>query len=160
MGAANTSYIFCTINIIQCLHWINIYGMLQFYVTLSPNEAAYFFFKHPLKTIQKLVFSQFFLHIPIDLYVEASEKIKFQVLGVIQGAHHTPKIGCFFQIYEIQHFCCFITQLVKKLRQWYLCEVKEDILPFVLNTKRPLSDIWLASYKQNSFGYFLKKFKF
>ena len=33
----------------------------------------------------------------------------------------------------------------------------EDILPFVLNTKRPLSDIWLLSYKQNSFGCFLTK---
>ena len=30
----------------------------------------------------------------------------------------------------------------------------EDILPFVLNTKRPLSDIWLLRYKQNSFGCF------
>ena len=25
-----------------------------------------------------------------------------------------------------------------------------------LNTKRPLSDIWLLSYEQNSFGCFLK----
>ena len=30
----------------------------------------------------------------------------------------------------------------------------EDILPFVLNTKRPLSDIWLLSYEQNSLGVF------
>ena len=33
----------------------------------------------------------------------------------------------------------------------------EDILSFVLNTKRPLSDIWLLSYKQNSFGCFFDK---
>ena len=33
----------------------------------------------------------------------------------------------------------------------------EDILPFVLNTKRPLSDIWLLSYKQNNFGWFWEK---
>ena len=32
----------------------------------------------------------------------------------------------------------------------------EDILPFVLNTKQPLSDIWLLSYEQNNFGCFLK----
>ena len=61
---------------------------------------------------------------------------------------------------KIQHFYCFITQLVNKLQQWSLYEVIEDILPFVLNTKRPLSDIWLVSYKQNSFGCFLIKFKF
>ena len=35
--------------------------------------------------------------------------------------------------------------------------MKEDILLFVLNTKLPLSDIWLLSYKQNSFVFFLKK---
>ena len=139
---------------------MHIYGMIQFYVTFSPNKAAYFFFKHPLKIIQKLVLSQFFLHIPIDLYVEASEKIKFHVFGVMQGVHRTPKIGCFFQIYEIQHFCRFITQLVKKLQQWSIYEVIEDILPFVLNTKRPLSDIWLLRYKQNSLGCFEKNSEF
>ena len=32
-----------------------------------------------------------------------------------------------------------------------------DILPFVSNTKRPLSNIWLLKYKQNSFGCFRKK---
>ena len=34
-----------------------IYGMIKFYVTFSPNKAGYFFFKDPLKIIQKLVFS-------------------------------------------------------------------------------------------------------
>ena len=34
-------------------------------------------------------------------------------------------------------------------------KVIEDIMPFVLNTKWPLSDIWLLSYKQISFGCFL-----
>ena len=33
------------------------------------------------------------------------------------------------------------------LQQWLLYEVIEDILPFVLNTKWPLSDIWLLSYE-------------
>ena len=61
---------------------------------------------------------------------------------------------------RIHFFCCFITQLVKKLQQWCLYEVIEGILPFVLNTKRPLSDIWLLSYKPNSFGCFLKRRKF
>ena len=86
--------------------------------------------------------------------------IKFRPRNLIQGAHHTPKVGCFFKIFKIQLFCCFITQLVKKLQQWPLYEVKEDILPFVLNTKRPLSDIWLPSCEQNIFGCFLKNSEF
>ena len=40
-----------------------------------------------------------------------------------------------------------------------LYEVIEDIITFVLNTKRPLSDIWLLRYKQNSFGCFWEKLK-
>ena len=35
----------------------------------------------------------------------------------------------------------------------------EDILPFALNTKQPLSNIWLLNYKQNNFGCFWKKLK-
>ena len=66
-----------------------------------------------------------------------------------------PKLGVFSNFSKYSFFYCFITQLVKKLQQWSLYEVIEDILPFVLNTKRPLSDIWLLSYEQNSFGCFL-----
>ena len=78
----------------------------------------------------------------------------FSSILFIQGAHPTPEVGCFFKMCKIHFFCCFITQLVKKLHQWSLHEVIKDILPFVLNTKRPLSDIWLLRYKQNSFGCF------
>ena len=63
-------------------------------------------------------------------------------------------------MFKIQLFCCFITQLVKMLQLWSLYDVIEDILPFVLNTKRPLSDIWLLRYKQNSFGCFREKSQF
>ena len=80
-------------------------------------------------------------------------KIRYRVCTVC------PKLGVFW-IYEIQNFCCFNTQLVKMLQQWSLYNVIEDILPFVLNTKRPLSDIWLLSYKQNSFGCYSKTFSF
>ena len=73
------------------------------------------------------------------------------------GGNRMLEIGSFFQIYEIQHLCCFITQLIKKLQQWSLYEVIEDILPFVLNTKQLLSDICLLSYNQNNFGCFLTK---
>ena len=59
-------------------------------------------------------------------------------------------------MFKIQLFCCFIAQLVKMLQLWSLYDVIEDTLPFVLNTKRPLSDIWLMRYKQNSFRCFQK----
>ena len=74
------------------------------------------------------------------------------MLSRVRTVH--PKLGVFSKMFKIQLFCCFITQLVKKLQQWSLYEVIEDILPIVLNTKRPLSDIWLLRYKQNSFGCF------
>ena len=48
-------------------------------------------------------------------------------------------------------------KLIIKLQQCSSYEVIEDILPFVLNTKRPLSDTWLLSYEQNSFGCFFEK---
>ena len=38
-----------------------------------------------------------------------------------------------------------------------LYEVIEDIVPFVLNTKRPLSDILLLNYKQIFFVVFFDK---
>ena len=47
------------------------------------------------------------------------------------GVNYTPEVGCFFKIVEIQFFCCFITQLAKKLQQWSLYDVIEDILPFI-----------------------------
>ena len=68
-----------------------------------------------------------------------------------------PKLGVFSYVPKYSFIVAFISQLVKKLQQWSLYEVIEDILPFVLNTKRPLSDIWLLRYKQNSFGCFRKK---
>ena len=50
--------------------------------------------------------------------------------------------------------------LVKNPKKWSLNKVMEDILPFVLNTKPPLSDIWLLRYKQNRFGCFREKSQF
>ena len=49
-----------------------------------------------------------------------------------------------------------ISQLLKMLQHWSLYDVIEVTLPFVLNTKQPLCDIWLLRYKQNSFGCFQK----
>ena len=38
----------------------NIYGMIQFYETIGPNEAGYLFLKDPFKIIQKSVFFSIF----------------------------------------------------------------------------------------------------
>ena len=76
------------------------------------------------------------------------------------GAYRTPEVGSFHYFPKYSFIVAFISQLVKKLQQWSLYEVIEDILPFVLNTKQPLSDIWLLRYKQNSFGCFRKNSEF
>ena len=83
---------------------------------------------------------------------------RFKVLSRVRTVR--PKSGVFSKVFKIKLFCCFITQLVNKLHQWSLYDVIENILPIVFNTKRPLSDIRLLSYKQNSFWCFLKKWKF
>ena len=70
-----------------------------------------------------------------------------------------PKLGVFSYVPKYSFIVAFISQLVKKLQQCSLYEVIEDILPFVLNTKRPLSYIWLLSYKQNNFGCFFLNVK-
>ena len=48
-------------------------------VSFSPNEVGYFFLKHPQKIIKNKVFFLIFLHIPIDLCVEASENSSFSL---------------------------------------------------------------------------------
>ena len=71
-----------------------------------------------------------------------------------------PKLGVFSYFPKYSILVAVISQLVKKLQQWSLYEVIEDILPFVLNTKQSLSDIWLLRYKQNSSGCFREKSQF
>ena len=46
------------------------------------------------------------------------------------------------------------SQLITKLQKWSLCKVKEDILPFVLNTWLPLGEIWVLNYSVTSIGQF------
>ena len=60
-------------------------------------------------------------------------------------------------MFKKQLFVFFITHLIKKLKQWSFYEEIEDILLFIFNTNRHLSDIWLLTYKQNSFGCFFDK---
>ena len=82
--------------------------------------------------------------------------MKNQTLGVSRVCTVHPKLGVFSRLLKFNILVALITQLVKKLQQWSLYEVIEDIMPFVLNTKRPLRDIWLLRYKQNTFGCFRK----
>ena len=59
-----------------------------------------------------------------------------------------PKLGVFFYFPNYSILVVVISMHVKKLQQWSLYEVIEGFLLFVLNTKRPLSNIWLLGYKQ------------
>ena len=59
------------------------------------------------------------------------------------GVSNTRKLVFFCYFPKSSILVALISQLAKKLQQWSLYEVIEDILPFILNTKRPLSDIWL-----------------
>ena len=102
-----------------------------------------------------LLFTFLLTHPLLIMMCKLQKRYSFHFYGPSRVRTAHPKLGVFFKIVKIQLFDCFIAQLVKKLQQWSLYEVIEDILPFVLNTKRPLSDIWLVSYKQNSFGCFL-----
>ena len=70
------------------------------------------------------------------------------------------QLGVLSKINKIQQNWLLYYSACKKPQQWSLYEVIRDILPFVLNTKWPLSDIWLLSYEPNSFGCFLNKLKF
>ena len=69
-------------------------------------------------------------------------------------ALHTQSGFFFFKTFKTQNFCSFLAQLVKKLHQWSLYVVIKNILLIIFITKWLLSNIWLRSYKQNSFGYF------
>ena len=71
-------------------------------------------------------------------------------------------LGCalnarFLKHFQYTAFCLLYYSACKKLQEWSLYEVKEDILLFVFNTKQHLRDIWLLSYKQNRFWCLKKK---
>ena len=56
--------------------------------------------------------------------------VKNSTLGISRVCNVCPKLGVFLQTYEIQLFCCFITQLIKNLHQWSLYEVLEYAIRF------------------------------
>ena len=85
------------------------------------------------------------------LILDGKQNFRFQAQSRVCTV--CPKLDVFSKCSKYI-FCCFITQHVKQPQQWSLYEVIEDILPFLLNTQRPLSKIWLPRYKQNSFGCF------
>ena len=86
--------------------------------------------------------------------MSTSEKSSFRISVYSWVRTVRPKLGVFPKFMKFNILFCFITQLIKRLQQWSLYEVIENIVLFDLNTKRPLSDIWLLRYKQNSFGCF------
>ena len=119
-----------------------------------------FFLRPPSKSHKNAFFCNFFYIFLLIMMCKLQKKYSFHLYAPSRVRTAHPKLGVFFKIVKIQLFDCFMTQLVKKLQQWALYEVIEDILPFVLNTKRLLSVIWLLRYKQNSFGCFEKNSEF
>ena len=59
---------------------LEIYGMIQFYVTISPNEEGFFSSKRPLKSSMNQCFPHFFPH-----------SWKFQIIQVSGFSHN---LGC------------------------------------------------------------------
>ena len=95
------------------------------------------------------------------IYISAFHNImKNWIKGVFRVCTVRPQLGVFSEFKKINIFVSFVSQLVRMLRQWSLYEDIKDILPYDLNTKRVLSDIWLLSYKQNCFGCFCSEFQF
>ena len=56
-------------------YYIYLYGTPQSKQSKTPERWRNFFLRHPLKIAQKCLSLQFFLHIPINHDVKASEKI-------------------------------------------------------------------------------------
>ena len=127
---------------------------------LAQMKQDIFFLQRPLKNHPKISFFPPFFYIFLLTFVWKRQKI--WVLGFRRNLGCAPysRSWVFFKIVKMQLFCCFITQLVKKLQQWSFYEVIEDILPFVFDTKRVLSDNWLLRYKKNRFGSFQKNSEF
>ena len=73
-----------------------------------------FFFETPPKNCTNMLFSYFFLHIPIDLWVEASENLifRFKVLSRVRTVR--PKLGVFSKMFKIQLFLLLYYSAGKK----------------------------------------------
>ena len=69
-----------------------------------------FFFETPPKNCTNMLFFLIFLHIPIDLWVEASENWIFRLKVLSRVCTVRPKLGVFSKMFKIQLFCFFITQ--------------------------------------------------
>ena len=123
------------------------------------KDGEIFFWDPPSKSHKNAFLCNFFYIFLLIMMWKLQKKYSFHFYAPSRVRTAHPKLGVFFKIVKIQLFDCFIAQLVKKLQQWSLYEVIEDILPFVLNTKRPLSDVLLLRYKQYNFRCFRKKFR-
>ena len=90
-----------------------------------------------LDTPSKLRENAFFrISLTYNSYLLCMYKLQENLVSTFSaflGAHHKPEVGYFFP--NSQNTFFFMIIFVKKLLQWFLFEVVEDILPFVLNTK-------------------------
>ena len=88
-------------------------------------------------------------------------KFDFQVLGVKLGCAPFAWSWVFFKIFKIQVFVALLLSLKKAITMVFIWG--DRWYPFGLNTKRPLSDIWLQNsfwcVRQNSGGLMQKSQK-
>ena len=71
-------------------------------------------------------------------------------LGASQNFHNTGV----FLLYRHTGSDVMLRSATKKLLQWFLYELIENIILFILNTKRPLRDFFLLRYLINNFIIF------
>ena len=67
------------------------------------------------KKCTHMLFLLIFLHIPIDLWVEASENLIFRLKVLSRVRIVRPKLGVFSKCSKYDFFGCFITQRVNQL---------------------------------------------
>ena len=71
--------------------------------------------------VTQIKFQKWIWLLKFDTPSNQTESVLFQTKNGMSdpemGAYRTPEFGCFFKIFKMQLFCCFITQLVKKLHQ-------------------------------------------
>ena len=62
-----------------------------------------------------------------------------------------PRLGVFSTFPKYTIFVTFMSQFTQRVQQWSFYEMMDNILPYVLNKKRPLADSWLWRYWQKRF---------
>ena len=116
------------------------------------------FFETPPKNSTNMLFSHFFTYTS-DSWSKSFRKCQVSIFRCYLGCAPHTQSWVFFQNGKNPAFLLLYYSANKKSYSKGLY-MRWERISCRLNTKRPLSVIWLLRYKQNSFGCFLKKLKF